>query len=199
MSLKEYSTLSVSSDSVLSSIQNTPFLRMGGVLPLGREYILHILIIADRAQEALLVIHSQIVLKYKFQIQKTELLTYVFLLDIYMIQLYIQNIKSQWKLSKKKAWNQNVICQDIFIWLEKIHLEMKCFQKFKPIFTRVSQKFGNILLHASLRHVYHMTKVVQAVVGTCCVWLCWGSWCAVMLCIALLRVWFESCTNEHAM
>ncbi len=34
--------------------------------------------------------------------------------------------------------------------------------------TKTNQKFSSILLHASLWHVYHMTKAVQAVIGTQC-------------------------------
>ena len=32
------------------------------------------------------------------------------------------------------------------------------------------KKFGIILVHASLRCVYHVTKTVQAIKGTCCGW-----------------------------
>ena len=34
----------------------------------------------------------------------------------------------------------------------------------------VSQKFCNILMHASFQHIYHVTEVVQDVVGTHCSW-----------------------------
>ena len=34
----------------------------------------------------------------------------------------------------------------------------------------MSQNFSNILVHASLQHVYHMTEAVQAVEGTYCGW-----------------------------
>ena len=33
-----------------------------------------------------------------------------------------------------------------------------------------SQRLSNILVHASLWHIYHMTKVVETVVVTCCDW-----------------------------
>ena len=35
---------------------------------------------------------------------------------------------------------------------------------------RMSQKFCNILVCASLWHVYHVTKAVQAMEGTLCSW-----------------------------
>ena len=38
---------------------------------------------------------------------------------------------------------------------------------FRPICAWVRQKFGNILVRASLHRVYHVTEVVQAMVGTC--------------------------------
>ena len=34
--------------------------------------------------------------------------------------------------------------------------------------TRVSPKFCNILIYASLQHIYHLTKAVQAMEGTHC-------------------------------
>ena len=36
--------------------------------------------------------------------------------------------------------------------------------------TKVSQKFCNILVYASLQCIYHVTKAVLAVEGTLCVW-----------------------------
>ena len=47
----------------------------------------------------------------------------------------------------------------------------------------VSQKFCNILIHASLQYIYHVAKAVQAEVGTHCGWLHYGSWCADTLCV----------------
>ena len=49
-----------------------------------------------------------------------------------------------------------------------------------------------------LWHIYHVIEAVQAVNGTCCGWLYNGSWCADMLCIGSLFVWFESCINKYA-
>ena len=44
------------------------------------------------------------------------------------------------------------------------------FKQQKHLFNniRMSEKFSNILIYASLCHVYHMTKAVQVVEGTHC-------------------------------
>ena len=60
----------------------------------------------------------------------------------------------------------------------------------------MSQKFFNILLCASLQHVYQMTKAVQAMEGAYCGWWYHGSWCADILCIVSLYVGIESFKDE---
>ena len=41
---------------------------------------------------------------------------------------------------------------------------------FSFIFTRLSQKLCNLLVQASLWHIYHVTKAVQAVLGNGMLW-----------------------------
>ena len=50
-----------------------------------------------------------------------------------------------------------------------LNLQMKDL-KITKLYSRVSQKFGNILVRDRLQHVYHETKAVQAMEGTCCDW-----------------------------
>ena len=66
------------------------------------------------------------------------------------------------------------------------------------IYTRVSQKFCNILVQPSMQHVYYMIKNVQGFKCTYCGWKYCGSWCMDLQYIDLLHVRFESLTDEHA-
>ena len=62
--------------------------------------------------------------------------------------------------------------------------------QIKHLHAPVSQKFYNILaVRASLRRVYHVTKVVKDVMeGTCCNRQYHDSWCADTLCIVCVCV-----------
>ena len=62
--------------------------------------------------------------------------------------------------------------KQVFENLPITHLDLSDFLLKLIIITYLSRKFGNILVHASLQHV---TKEVQAVVGTRCSWLYGGS------------------------
>ena len=60
---------------------------------------------------------------------------------------------------------------------------------------RVSQKFWNILLHANVQWIHHVTKALQAMDSSHQGWQYCGSRYTDMLCIASLQVWFESHTD----
>ena len=47
----------------------------------------------------------------------------------------------------------------------------------KYYYTKVSQKFCNILVHATLLHIYQVTKADQTIKGTSCGLWYYGSWC----------------------
>ena len=49
-----------------------------------------------------------------------------------------------------------------------------------------------------LKHTSHMSEAVQAVAGIRYGWLYHDGWGADKLCITSLHVWFESCTDKHA-
>ena len=62
----------------------------------------------------------------------------------------------------------------------------KCICLFKKILGRV--KFCNILVNATLQHVYHVTKAIQAMEGPHYGWKYFGKWCTTILCIASFNV-----------
>ena len=85
---------------------------------------------------------------------------------------------------------------------EELLSEIKCLIKHTKIpykimdldTTRVSQKFCKILVvHATLWHVYDLTKIVQTVVITCNGCWYYSSWCTEMY----LTSWFENLTDEY--
>ena len=62
------------------------------------------------------------------------------------------------------------------------------------VYTRVSQKFCNILVNARFLCIYHMTME-----GNHCGRLYYGCWFADILYIASFHVWFKSCIDECAL
>ena len=59
--------------------------------------------------------------------------------------------------------------------------------------TKMGQKFCNISVHASLGHVYHVSKADKVMEDIHWGWWYSSSWWTDMLCITSLLVWFESC------
>ena len=93
-------------------------------------------------------------------------------------------------------WDASSLIQNLNLggWIHLLNYK-RVSSRESLVNTRVIQKFCNIfVIHSSF---WRVTKVVQTVIGITCDRLYCGSWCADILYIALLRVWFESLTNER--
>ena len=70
-------------------------------------------------------------------------------------------IKSECSATKEKCLQSYVLLVYLLLKEKNLRTSFKCV-------TSVSQKFCNILVHASLQHLYPMTEAVEAVEGTIC-------------------------------